>query len=330
MPIRVLVSTTSFLDTPGPHRDKLKEIGYQVVPARGPLTEEQLLDLVRDQEQFDGFLCGEDEFTEKVLEAITPRAKVISKYGVGLEKINIETAKRLGIKVVNTPRVNHTTVAELTFGLLINATRKISEHNSKVHQGRWERHTGVELCGKTLGVFGLGRVGKEVVKRALAFEMKVLVYNTNWSASHSSFVSEMGRIFSDPVFSECSPSVKYADSIDEVLRQSDFVTLHINLSKENRAFLDRGKLALCKRGAFIINVSRGALVDQEAMAESIRRGHIAGYAADVVEPEPVRPDNPLLGLQNVILTPHIGSRTYESVARQGAAALQNIIDVLGT
>ena len=329
MATRILVSTTSFLDTPGLHREKLRETGYTVIPARGPLTEEQLLDIVTDQEQFDGFLCGEDEFSEKVLEAIAPRARVISKYGVGLEKVNLEAAKRLGVKVTNTPRVNHTTVAELTFGLLISATRDIPEHNSRVHAARWDRHTGVELAGKTLGVFGLGRVGREVVKRALAFDMKVLVYNTNWSHAHSAFVADMNRIFSDGAFSEFKPSVTYGDSADEVLKQSDFVTLHINLTKENKAFLDKGKLALCKRGSYVVNVSRGALVDQHAMADAIRRGHILGYAADVLDPEPVTPENPLLNLPGVILTPHIASRTFDSVARQGIAALENIISVLG-
>ena len=330
MSIRLLVSTTSFLDTPGPHRDRLKELGYKVIPARGPLTEEQLLDIVRDQEQFDGFLCGEDEFSDKVLNAITPRAKVISKYGVGLDKVNLEIANKLGIKVVHTPRVNHTTVAELTFGLLIAVTRQIPEHNADVHAGRWDRRTGVELAGKTLGVFGLGRVGKEVVKRAMAFGMKVIVFNTNWSSNHSAFVASLNKIFSDGMFNEMGPTVEYADNAEDVLSRSDFVTLHINLSKENRVFLDRAKINACKRGAFIINVSRGALVDQEALAEAIRRGSIGGYGADVLDPEPVRADNPLLGVPGVILTPHVASRTYESVARQGMAALQNVIDVLGT
>jgi len=329
MAFRVLVSTTSFLDTPGPHRERLRDIGYQVVPARGPLTESQLLDILKDNEQFDAFLCGEDEFSDKVLRAIAPRAKVISKYGVGLDKINLQTATELGIKVRNTPRVNHSTVAELTFGLLIAATRKVAFHNAAVHACRWERHTGVELAGKTLGVVGLGRVGKEVVKRALAFEMRVLVYNTNWSAQHSAFVTRLNQIFSDPELSEHSPNVSRATSIEDVLSSSDFISLHINISKENQAFLNRSKLYQCKRGAYIVNVSRGALVDQEALAEQIRKGFIAGYAADVLDPEPVDPGNPLLGLSQVTLTPHIASRTYESVARQGMAALQNIVDVLG-
>jgi D-3-phosphoglycerate dehydrogenase len=326
---RVLVSTTSFLDTPGTHRDRLRSMGYEIIPARGPLSEGLLLDIIKNQGPFDGFLCGEDEFTPAVIQAIGPTAKVISKYGVSIERIDLEGAKKFGIQVLNTPRVNHTTVAELTFGLLIAATRQIPRHNNAVHSGRWERATGIELAGKTLGVFGLGRVGREVVKRGLAFDMKVLVFNTNWNASHEQFVQDLNRLFSDPLYQETKPSVSYGGSADEVLQQSDFISLHINISKENRAFLDRHKIALCKRGSYVVNVSRGALVDQAAMAEALKRGHIAGYAADVLDPEPVNPDNPLLGLNNVVLTPHVASRTYESVERQGTAALDNLKVVLG-
>ncbi len=330
MAFRVLVSTTSFLDTPGPHRERLKSLGYDVVSARGPLTESQLIEIVRAQESFDGFLCGEDEFSLRVLEEISPRAKVISKYGVGLDKVDLAAAARLGIKVLNTPRVNHTTVAELTFGLLIASTRQIPDHNHIVHSARWERRTGYELGEKTLGVFGLGRVGKEVVKRALAFGMNVMVYNTNWSAQHSSFVSDMNRIFSDRALGDVAPTVSHADSAEHVLMNADFISLHINLSKENKAFLDRAKIALCKPGVHIVNVSRGALIDQEAMADALKSGHVGGYAADVLDPEPVNPGNPLLGVMGVVLTPHIGSRTFESVARQGLAAIDNIAGILGS
>ncbi len=326
---RILVSTTSFLDTPGAHREALKSTGYEVVAARGPLSEENFLDLISNHEQFDGFLCGEDVFSKRVLEAITPRAKVISKYGVGLDKVDLEAAAKLGIEVRHTPRVNHTTVSELTFGLLLSLTRRIPEHNSAVHRANWHRLTGVELTGKTLGVIGLGRVGKEVVKRGLAFGMKVLVYNTNWSAAHMAFVEEMTRVFGSAEFSEYPPSVRYVSPVEDLLRAADFVTLHMNFSKENRSFLDRHRLNLCKRGSYIVNVSRGALVDHVAMAEAIKKGHIAGYGADVLDPEPVTPENPLLGIPEVVLTPHIGSRTYDSVARQGLAALENIVTVLG-
>jgi D-3-phosphoglycerate dehydrogenase len=325
---RILVSTTSFLDTPGAHRDLLSASGMTVVSARGPFSDVSLIELIQKHGGFDGYICGEDEFSAKVLEVAAPRAKVISKYGVGLDRIDLEAAERLGISVTNTPGVNHSTVAELTFGLLLSLVRKIPEHNAFVHNCEWRRFTGSELAGKTMGVIGLGRVGREVARRAMSFGMRVLVYNTSWSGSHGQFLTDLHRAFSDPVFAEFSPSIRVIESAEELLGMADVISLHINLSKANQCFLDRRKISACKRGAIIVNVSRGALVDQRALADAIERGHIAGYAADVLEPEPASPDNPLIGLKNVHLTPHIGSRTIESVVRQGCAAVKNLLRVL--
>ena len=134
MTYSVLVSTSSFIDTPGAHVQKLHDTGFEVVKARGPLNEEQLLTYIGDGKRFDAFLCGEDDFNARVLQAAAPRAKVISKYGVGLDKIDLTEAGKLGIKVTNTPGVNHTTVAELTFGLLLSLTRHIPEQNANVHK----------------------------------------------------------------------------------------------------------------------------------------------------------------------------------------------------
>jgi D-3-phosphoglycerate dehydrogenase / 2-oxoglutarate reductase len=329
MPTRVLITTTSFLDTPGPHLARMTACGYETVTARGPLTEEELLQVVEKEAPFDGLLCGEDEVTARVIEKLGPRLKVISKYGVSLEKIDRDAAAKFSIKVSNTPRVNHSAVAELTLGLLIAVTRELPAHNVAVHKAHWDRKTGVELAGKTLGIVGLGRVGKEVAKRALAFGMNVDVYNTNWSAGHEEFVAHMNEIFLDGVWGENPVTMRYVQHLDDLLREAHFVSLHMNISKDNRGFLDHEKLAHCRRGMFIVNVSRGALVDHYALAEALKSGQVAGYAADVLEPEPVDPGNPLLGLPNVVLTPHIASRTFDSVAKQGMAALLNVIEVLG-
>ncbi len=329
MTIRLLITTTSFLDTPGPHLTRLVQSGYETVTARGPLTESELLGVIEGQESFDGILCGEDEITGRVIDKLAPRLKVISKYGVSLEKIDRDTALRLGVRVNNTPRVNHSAVAELTLGLLVAVTRRLPEHNSAVHAAHWERKTGIELAGKTIGVVGLGRVGKEVVKRSLAFGMNVLVYNTNWSDAHEDFVGHMNDIFDDRIWNDEMAQVRYVSRIEDLLQDAHFVSLHMNISRDNREFIGRDRLAMCRPGVFIINVSRGALVDHYALADALRSGHVAGYGADVLEPEPVTAGNPLLGLSNVVLTPHIASRTFDSVAKQGMAALLNIIEVLG-
>lgn len=328
MPLRVLVTTTSFLDTPGPHHDQLRAAGYELVTARGPLPKEKMLELIGDGQQFDAFLCGDDAFTPKVLKAALPRCKGVSKYGIGLDKIDLPAATELKIPVTNTPGVNHTTVAEHTFGLLLSMVRQIPEQNQIVHAAGWKRLTGHELAGKTLGVLGLGRIGKEVAKRAMAFGMKVLTYDVFWSQANDQFLADLNRIFRDPVFAEFPPSIQRVGDPDAVLAQADYVALHMNLTPENREFLNAARLGKCKKGVYIVNPSRGGLISELAMAEAVKSEQVAGYAADVVEPEPILKTNPLVGVANVHLTPHIGSRTHESVVRQATAAVTNLIALL--
>jgi D-3-phosphoglycerate dehydrogenase len=328
MTYSVLVSTSSFIDTPGAHVKKLLDTGFEVVKARGPLNQEQLLSYIGDGTRFDAFLCGEDDFNAKVLQAAKPRAKVISKYGVGLDKIDLVEAEKLGVTVTNTPGVNHTTVTELTFGLLLSLTRAIPEQNALVHKGEWRRQTGRELAGKTLGILGFGRVGKEVAKRAMAFGMNVRVFNTSWSSQHTTYLEQLTRVFSDPLFSEYPPTVQRAVRDDDLFPHVDFLSVHMSLTRENQYFINRRRLSMCRRGVYVVNVSRGALVDQRAMADAVKNGLVAGYGADVLDPEPVQMDNPLVGLSGVHLTPHVGSRTYESVVRQGSAAVDNLIRIL--
>lgn len=328
MTFSVLVSTSSFIDTPGAHVKKLLDSGFEVVKARGPLNEEQLLSYIGDGNKFDAFLCGEDDFNAKVLQAARPRVKVISKYGVGLDKIDLAEAEKLGIKVTNTPGVNHTTVTELTFGLLLSLTRSIPEQNALVHRCEWRRQTGRELAGKTLGILGFGRVGKEVAKRAMAFGMNVKVFNTSWSGQHTAYLEHLTRVFGDSLFSEYPPTISRAPRDEDLFPQVDFLSVHMSLTRDNQHFINRRRLNMCRRGVYIVNVSRGALIDQRAMADAVRSGQVAGYGADVLDPEPVQPDNPLVGLANVHLTPHVGSRTYESVVRQGSAAVSNLVSAL--
>lgn len=305
---RILLTTTSFQDTPGEHHDMLEEQGYDLHRERGPLPEDRMLDLVGD---FDGILCGDDAFTRPVLQKCLPRLKVLSKYGIGLDKIDVPAATDLKIPVTFCPGVNHTTVAEHAFGLILALYRQITEQNALVHQGQWKRMTGHEIFGKTIGVLGMGRIGKEVAKRARAFEAHVLGFDPYWD---DAFAKEY--------------QVTRKETAEEVMKEADILALHMNLSEENKEFLNDDRLALLKEGALVINTSRGALVDQAAIARAIKSGKLGGYGADVVEPEPIKADNPLIGLERVVLTPHIGSRTYESVGRQAKMAAENLIRVL--
>jgi len=308
MTTRVLVTTTSFQDTPGPHHQRLESQGYELIRARGPLDEAAVLPLVGD---VDGILCGDDAYTRAVLAKALPRLRVLSKYGIGLDKIDVHAATELGIPVTFCPGVNHTTVAEHAFGLMLALVRQIPQQNAWVHQGQWKRLTGHELMGKTLGILGLGRIGKEVAARARAFGMTVIAFDPAWDAAFAA-----------------AHQVSRADTPQQIFAAADIVTLHMNLTAENRRLVGAPVLASMKDGAIIINTARGGLIDEQAVADAVRSGKLAGYGADVVEPEPIKADNPLRGLDGVVLTPHIGSRTYESVERQALMAVENLIAVL--
>lgn len=327
MSLRVLVSTTSFLDTPGPHHHELAKGGYEIVTARGPLNEAQMLELVGDGNQFDAFLCGDDAFTPAVLKAALPRVKVIAKYGIGVDKIDVPAARALGLAITNTPGVNHTTVAEHAFGLLLSLTRQIPAEDAIVKACQWKRLTGHELAGQTMGILGLGRIGKEVARRAMAFGMKVLAYDVYVGENHA-FARELTEVFAGPLFAEFRPTMQFCEDDRVVLAEADVLSLHMNLTAENTHYLNAGRLESCRKGVYIVNTSRGGLIDQQAMADALRSGQVGGYGADVIEPEPVTADNPLLSAPNVVLTPHISSRTYESVVRQAMAAVTNLHAVL--
>lgn len=325
---KILVTTSSFLDTPGPHVDALQGLGMEIVKCRGPLSEVQLLEVIEKDGPFEACLVGEDYFTAPVIDRLAPNTRVISRYGVGLDKVDVEAAQRCGVKVCNTVGVNHTTVTEHAFGLLLSLLRHIPEHNEFVHNGQWRRLTGLELAGRTIGILGFGRVGREVAKRAMCFGMKVFVYNTSWSTEHQQYIEQLQQVFGHEIFAEFPPSVERIQNVDDILAESDIITLHMNLTKHNLSFLNSRRILRCKRGVIILNVSRGGLIDQRAVADAIRAGHVAAYAADVLDPEPVQSSNPLLGLPYVHLTPHVGSRTVDSIIRQGLAAVEHIKEAL--
>ncbi|MBX7143999.1 MAG: phosphoglycerate dehydrogenase [Oligoflexia bacterium] len=325
---RVLITTTSFFDTPGRHLQLLEQSGLSFEPARGPLHAKALCALIAEKGPFDAFICGEDEVNESVIAALAPATRVISKYGVGVDRIDVAAAGRSNIVVSSTPGVNHRSVAELAFGLLLSLARNIPQQNSAVHAGKWKRLTGIELYGKTLGIIGVGRVGREVALRAMAFGMNVIGFNSSWPRSQVDWVRELNSVFQNSSMGAGDSQFKYVRGIEPLLQESDFISLHMNLTRENQGFLDRSKISLCRPGVLIINVSRAGLVDARALVDGLGSGHVGGYAADVLAQEAVADDEPLRGMRNVILTPHVGSRTVESVERQGTLALENVLRVL--
>ena len=309
---RVLLTTTSFQDTPGTHQDLLNSQDWEVVRARGPLSEAEMLELAGE---FDVFLCGDDAITAAVIHKSLPRLQTISKYGIGLDKINVGYATEKKIPVLFTPGVNHTTVAEHTFGLLLGITKDIQSNAVAVQNGEWvagwKKPVGNEIMGKTIGILGLGRIGKEVAIRAKAFGMSIIAFDPYFD---DTFAAEYG--------------VKKCESMDEVLLTADVVSLHCFLNEETEDMINAAKIAEMRDGVIVLNCARGELVNTNAMADALKSGKVGGYGADVLDAEPPASDHVLIGAPNCIITSHIGSRTHESVQRQANRCLHNAINFL--
>jgi D-3-phosphoglycerate dehydrogenase len=304
--MRILLSTTSYQDTPGSHHDLLESQGWDIVRLRGPLNEEQMLKIAGE---FDGFLCGDDAITAAVIDKSLPRLKWISKYGIGLDKIDKAYATSKGIPIGFTPGVNHTTVAEHTFGLMIGLTKKIIESCSYTRQGQWKRPTGNEILGKRLGIVGLGRIGKAVAERAAAFGMEIQAFDIYW----------------DEEFAQ-SHGVSRCETAEELFQSSDIISLNCFLDENTANLVNSESIAGMKDGVVIINCARGEIVNTSDIAEALVSGKVGGYGADVLEVEPPPADHVLFSTPNTVITTHIGSRTYESVVRQATKATQNLVN----
>ena len=312
MTTRILLSTTSYQDTPGPHHALLESQGFEIVRERGPLPEKAMLELAGE---FDAFLCGDDAITRAVIDQFHPRLKVISKYGIGLDKIDVAYATEQKLPVLNTPGVNHTTVAEHTFGLLLGITKKIIENAIEVSAGKWvagwKKPVGHEILGSTMGIIGLGRIGKEVATRAKAFGMSVIAYDPYFDEA---FAAEHG--------------VTRCATMDEVLLGANVVSLHCFLDENTRGMINAEKIAEMKDGVIVLNCARGELVETDDIAAALVSGKVGGYGADVLDEEPPRAGHPLFTAPNCVITRHIASRTYESVERQAMRATHNLINYL--
>lgn len=302
--MKILLTTTSFQDTPGAHHDLLAQTGWEIIRARGPLNEADTLALVGD---VDGYICGDDAITRKVLEKARPKLKVLSKYGIGVDKIDVKSATEFGIPVLFTPGVNHTTVAEHAFLLLLSLEKNLLFHTDSTRSGGWKRKTGHELFEKTIGIIGLGRVGKEVAIRARAFGMNVIALSRSW----------------DEPFAAAHQVKKVA--LDELLAASDYISLHASLTPQTRGLINAATISKMKKGVVMVNCARGEIVNMNDLIAALKSGQVAGYGTDVLDKEPPPADYPLLKLPNVVCTPHIGSRTCESVVRQATTTVKNLI-----
>lgn len=233
--------------------------------------------------------------------------KIIGRAGVGLDNIDLEAAKEKGIKVVNSPEASSYAVAELVFGGLICLLRNVCKGNKSLREGKWERSklVGEELYGKTLGIVGLGKIGREVAKRGKAFGMKLLVEDPFLTKEQ---IEEIG-----------AEKVE----VDELLKNSDMVTLHLPLTGETKNFLSEERLAMMNASSILVNIARGGLVDENALYQLLKEGKMRGAVLDVYREEP--PENcPLLELDNVVLTPHLGASTLAAQERAGKVVMEKI------
>jgi phosphoglycerate dehydrogenase-like enzyme len=305
MPI-VLISPREVAAFAGKFRDVLDAAGLEIAtlppaPANEPTEAELLAGLAG----VEAVIAGSEPYTPRVL-AANPRLRVIARVGVGFDAVDLPAATAAGVAVTTAPGTNQGSVAEHTFALILGFTRHIPLRHAALAAGGWNRVMSLPLRGRTLGLAGLGRIGKAVAARAAAFEMRVLAYDP---APDTAFCSAHGIALIP---------------FDQLLAESDFLSLHLPLTPDTRHIINGGALARMKPGAVLVNTSRGGLVCEADLVPALRAGRLGGAALDVFEVEPLPADHPLRTLPNVVLTPHaagVDVRSLEDMARSAAEAV---------
>jgi len=287
--------------------DYLKQHGCEVelVPQGKKLTEDELVECAS---RVNAMIVGVEKITQRVIEG-GKNLKVIAKHGAGVDNIDMATATAKGIVVTSAPGANSDAVADLTFGLFLAAARQIPTADRLVKGGEWPRIVGTAVNRKTLGIIGVGQIGKKVAKRARGFDMEVLVYDV---VKDEAFAAEFGATYV---------------ALDEVLTKADFISIHVPLIDATRNLIGAREFGLMKETAFLVNVARGGVVDEKALFDALQEKRIAGAAADVFTQEPAK-GNPLLTLDNLIATPHMGMYTREALIDTGMICVRNIVDAL--
>lgn len=304
---KVLVTPRSFGSSDASLKKDLEAAVDEVIhnPVGRPMRADELVEIVAD---IDGWIAGLDHIDAEVIAAAS-RLQVIARYGVGLDRVDLEAATRRGIIVTNTPGANAASVAELAIGLILALARQIPQANRAAKQGDWPRIGGVGLRGKTVGLIGLGAIGSAVAQRLNGFGCKILATDPNISCGYAQDHIQLVPL-------------------STLLPKSDFVSLHVPASPSTVGMVDAAFLAQMKPGAFLVNTARGELIDEQALYQALIGGHLRGAALDCLGQEPPCPDNPLLELPQVIVTPHTGAHTDEAVDAMGRMALQACLAVL--
>lgn len=302
----VFISTTSFAQWDNTPLRMLEDAGFstRLNPYGRKLTLNECLSLYHD---IDGLIAGTEALTAEVLKSAS-KLKVISRCGAGIDNVDTKMAEELGIKVFATPDAPTQAVAELTVGLILNLLRGICAEDRSIRSGGWKKHMGNLLSGKTLGILGLGRIGKRVVELTTAFGLRYIAWD----------------ISPDKQFAD-KHKVSFRD-LDQLLKEADIITIHLPYSSKLKGIIGEREFRLMKRDAFLINIARGGLVDEGELCKALKEGRIAGAALDVFDQEPYT--GSLRELDNIILTSHIGSYAKEARVEMEVQAAKNLIEGL--
>jgi D-3-phosphoglycerate dehydrogenase len=307
---RVLITAPRALPVLDRYVRELSAAGCEVLsaPSTERLEEADLLPLVGS---IEGIICGDDRITRRVLDA-APQLRIIAKWGTGVDSIEVEDARQRGIVVSNSPGAFSAAVADTVMGYVLLFARRLDRMSADMHQGHWRRLPLVALSECTLGIVGFGASGRAVAQRARAFGMRVLVHT-------------LDAVTPD----QAADAGVTSGTLDQVLAESDFVTLHADLRKDNRHLIGPAQLRSMRPDAVLINTARGALVDETALVQGLQTGRIAGAALDVFEYEPLPADSPLRGMKNVYLAPHNANASAAAAEYVHRACIRSVIDVLG-
>jgi D-3-phosphoglycerate dehydrogenase len=305
---RLLVTPTSYGKNDPRLKTELEALVGEVIynPTGKPLASAEVERLLPG---IDGYIAGLDGIDANALRA-ADRLKVISRYGVGIDNVDLDAARGRGIIVTNTPGANSVSVAELALGLILALARQIPEAVEAVHQGKWPRYAGLSIEGKTIGILGLGAIGKQLAQLLAGFDCTILAFDP----------------YADAAFA--SDHHVELTSMEDVIRRSDFISLHLPLLPETRGLVNATFFSQMKPGSFLVNTSRGEVVDESALLEALQNGHLRGAGLDAFTKEPPDPHNPLLSLPQVIATPHLGAQTDGATSNMGWFAMRDCLAVL--
>lgn len=303
---RVLVTSWAVEDN-HPELERLRAIGCEIRNERraNHHSEAEMRALIPG---VDAVIAASDSYSPAVLE-VADRLKVIARVGVGYDAIDLKAATARGVVVSTTPGANHEAVADLAFGLILALARYIPLHDRLVRAGKWERHTGVDVNGKTLGILGLGKIGKGMARRGRGFAMRVVAHDPFWDEEFAR-AHQVERL-----------------PLDEVVRAADFLTLHLPASPDTHRVMNAARLRAMKPTAFLINTARGTLIDEPALDQALREGWIAGAALDVFDKEPPW-GSAILQRENAIFSPHVAGFSQQANEQMIRMAVDNVINVL--